>query len=471
MRFSKILFGTLLFVYASYADNQTSDLSAVLSGDLLPFTLSIEQSSFTLPNGLQTFAFATSGNKVLALAGRTNGLHGFDPGDNNFPPQLQNTTVFVIDFNEQAVYQRSLLDPLSGLNSFQIDALSVTAPGYRQFNDTLYVLGGYGVDTSSGQFTTKSLLTAINVQDAIEWVQNPSSSKLLSSSLLQVEDPVFQVTGGVLEITDAHSPFLLVFGQDFEGFYTTGSTGIYTEQVRAFKLVNDKNSLRVFAKDYKPQSDSYRRRDLNVVPRVKKKGKSYDFSYIALSGVFTETGGVWTVPVFIKADGSSYMPDPFNPSTFKQGMNNYNSAYLGLFSNASNQQYEVLLGGLGYETYDDGEFSTDSEIPFTNNVTILQIDSTDQITPYVSSSQYPVILSEFVNPGNPFLFGAGAVFVPASGVSIFPNKVISLDLLPKGRKVLLGHIIGGIASTLTNTNTRADSEASPYIFDVFLERY
>jgi hypothetical protein len=84
------------------------------------------------------------------------------------------------------------------------------------------------------------------------------------------------------------------------------------------------------------------------------------------------------------------------------------------------------------------------------------------------SSEYPVIASTGSNPGNPLLFGAGAQFFRASGLPSYGNGVLDLDQLGGSQPHVIGYIVGGIMSTLPNTNTQSDTAASPYIFKVML---
>jgi hypothetical protein len=84
------------------------------------------------------------------------------------------------------------------------------------------------------------------------------------------------------------------------------------------------------------------------------------------------------------------------------------------------------------------------------------------------SSEYPVIASTGSNPGNPLLFGAGAQFFRASGLPSYGNGVLDLDRLGGSQPHVIGYIVGGIMSTLPNTNTQSDTAASPYIFKVML---
>src|SRR5437016_26869 len=103
MKMLSVLLGCLVLVATSgwvssaIADNQTPTLSPILSSNNVPFRIQIEEASFSLPSGLQSYIVATNGGKWLLLAGRINGLHSFNNNSSNFPANTQNTTVFVVD--------------------------------------------------------------------------------------------------------------------------------------------------------------------------------------------------------------------------------------------------------------------------------------------------------------------------------------------------------------------------------------
>lgn len=460
----------LLLSSTLYGDNQTSTLSPVLPPTSLPFSVEIELSNLELPNGWHSGAFGTWGNKVVLLAGRTNGLHGFnnDPNVNNFPPSAQNNIVYVVDFNEQKVWQKSLNDPSSSLTQEQIDTLTVTSPQFYQSGKTLYITGGYGIDSATGTMGTKPTLSAIDVPGLIKWVISPKKKYSLAKSLRQTTHPLVQVTGGYMGQLGPHQPTLLIFGQNFTGLYRDNSNGQYTRQVRSFRIFDNGKEIYVAASKNQTTPDpAYRRRDLNVMP-VMLGGKSLPTpSYVALSGVFTETTGIWTVPVIISPEGKSSMANPDNPNTFKQAMNNYTSATAGLFSNSTEDMYLMLFGGITFGYFQNGMFETDSEIPFTNQVTTVKIDKNQDFTQYLMENEYPTILSTFSNPGNPLLFGAGAYFIQNDTLPVYRNGVLALDKILDG-PIVIGYIVGGIQSSLPNTLTNADSAASPYIFYVTL---
>lgn len=465
MRFRDKLFsiGITAFILATNnveGDNQTATLSPILSQELLPFSISIETASFNLPNGIHSGVFATHNGMWLFLAGRTNGMHGF--GVDPFPPLKQNTTALVVDFENQQVYSRELDDSTSGLSQDQIDTLSVTSPQFYQNGKTLYITGGYGIDSSTSEFGTKPVLTAIDVPNFIAWVIDPATAKPAAASVRQTTNSWIQVTGGFMACLDNHLSSLLIFGQNFKGTYTPESNGDYTQQVRRFQIIDDGKDLYVQQRNSEMPNSSYRRRDLNVVPIMKKNRQAY----VALSGVFTLTTGIWTVPVEIGADGSTFMADPNDVDTFKQGMNNYVSASASLYSPLTEDNYTVLLGGITYEYFNGSTFEKDDEFPFTSQVTTVKRDREGVYTQYLMDGQYPVILSTGSNPGNELLFGAGAFFIKAPGLPLYPNKVINFDKITS--PVVIGYIVGGIMSTLPNTNSQSDSTASPYIFQVIL---
>ncbi len=463
--------GSIIFALGAtsigFCDNQTPTTSPIFPSRHLPFQVVIEQEDFSLPNGLHSYACANYEGKWLLLAGRTNGMHTFNNNNNNFPPQKQNTVVYVVDPKKKKVWSKSLSDPTSDLTQKQIDTLSVTSPQNYQWKRTLFMSGGYGVDTHSGLFSTKCCFSTIDIPGLIHWVIDPYHKETAAQHILQHFDSFFQVTGGYMaRVNDDLS--LLIFGQNFQGYYLPESNGTYTQQVRKFYVNNDNQKIKVKDKEYGPTDPNYRRRDLNIVPVIDSNSSNSDrTAFVALSGVFTLSGGIWNVPVLISSEGVASMADPSSPNTFKQGMNNYASATVGLYSEKYSDMYTVLFGGISYGYFEDGDFMTDPEFPFINQVTTVKIDGKGQFKQYLMNGQFPVILSTCSNPGNPLLFGAGADFFLSDKVHTYENGVIKLDKIGD-EPVVLGYIVGGIQSTLPNTNVASDSSASAYIFKVTL---
>jgi hypothetical protein len=450
-----------LFSIAIFGQNQTEELSPVFPADSLPFTLDIEEASFQLPVGIQAYASAIYKGRWIFIGGRTNGLHGFDNVGNNFPPLFQNSTVYIVNPTTGSSHSRSLNELSSGLSITEIDELSTTACEFFQKGKTLYIVGGYGINRTTNQMETKSTLTAIDLGKLVQWVYHGRPS--LKKAIRQAVHPIFQVTGGALFQYSDKDPFLLMLGQNFIGLYRDNSNGIYTRQIRSFWLKEEGKSFSIHANVSKETSPDYRRRDLNIVPIIRNNRPAY----VAFAGVFTLEGGVWTVPITISPNGTSCEPDPHAPNTFKQAMNHYNCPTFSLYSKCSKETYVVFPGGISYGFFSGDTFETDEEIPFINQVTTIKIDKKGHYTQYLMDGQYPDIPSTGSNPGNQLLFGAEAQFFPAKAIPTFKNGVIALDHLPDS-PVVLGYIVGGIMSTLPNTNTASDSTASPYIFTVKL---
>lgn len=465
MLFNKSIFSVglaLLLATATSArgDNQTPTVFTPQSEEGLPFTISIEAAPFNLPSGIHSGVSATWDGKWLLFSGRTNGMHGF--GANPFPPSFQNITAYVVDFASQTVYSRDLNDTGSGLSQAQIDTLSVTSPQYSQNGKTLYITGGYGYDTESSTFGTKPVLTAVNVPEFMAWVMESPSAKPAAASIRQTTNSWVQVTGGYMSILDNHLSGLLIFGQNFTGVYTPSSNGDYTKQARRFQIIDNGTDLYVFQRDSEDPQDPYRRRDLNILPMMKQTQQAF----VALSGVFTTSDGIWTVPVEIDRNGSTYMPDPDDTETFKQGMNNYASATTTLYSPSTDSNYFLLLGGITFGYFDESTFETSTNFPFTNQVTTVKRDGDGSYNQFIMDEQYPVIESQGSNPGNELLFGAGAFFIKAQNLPLYPNNVINLDAITT--PTVIGYVVGGIMSTVPNTSASTDSTASPYIFPVTL---
>jgi hypothetical protein len=159
------------------------------------------------------------------------------------------------------------------------------------------------------------------------------------------------------------------------------------------------------------------------------------------------------------------MADPALPGTFKQAMNNYHSAKLGMYSDQTERMHEILFGGITLFDYDEAtqSFVRDDDFPFTNQITQVTIDSTGTYSQDLIG-EFPEILDP---EGNRLRFGANAEFFLADGVPTYDNGVIKLDELTE--PTLLGYIYGGIFSNAPHTRNvpGAVSGASNEIFEVF----
>lgn len=479
-----------------FGQNQTSYVTSPLPEDSLPFRVQIAVAPFSLPIGLQAYVSGLYKDEYVLLAGRTMGLHGFS-GD-TFPAISQNTSVFVLNLTTGATVSRSLTDPSSGLTQEQIDQLSATNVLFFQGDgsNTLYMVGGYGINSATGENETKSVLTAIDLPKLIQWVKGSSKSKSAAKCLRQVSHPLLQVTGGVMWQMNPHEPALLGLGQNFQGDYiNTTSNGEYTHQFRPFQILDTGSSLSVYPYPQPLPNPLYRRRDLNIVPALKKTGPSLKQYLVSFGGVFTpgDDFGAWTIPIEIQADGSSKSLDTSNPNTFAQGMNSYTCPNVGLFSEKTGDMYTLLFGGISF-LYSinggfyspGGSFCQDSGLGFTNDVTTIRIDASGNYQQYFMNATYPTIATTFGSCPAPtfpitcsnvtsqsspnLLFGASATFLQVPNLPYYPNSVVALDSLGS-KPVLLGYIVGGIASSAAETCSETggvDTQPSSIIFSVTL---
>jgi hypothetical protein len=182
--------------------------------------------------------------------------------------------------------------------------------------------------------------------------------------------------------------------------------------------------------------------------------------------VFTATDGAWTVPVNIDSNGQPSMADPNAPSTFKQAMNNYHSAKLGLYSQLADNMHSVLFGGITLQYFDDAtqSFVQDDAMPFSSQISQVNIDANGNY-----SQDYIGAFPALTDPEGKLLrFGAGAEFFLADGVPTYNNGVIKMDALSTTDPTTLGYIFGGIFSNAPHTRgvPGAVSGASNRIFEV-----
>jgi len=181
---------------------------------------------------------------------------------------------------------------------------------------------------------------------------------------------------------------------------------------------------------------------------------------VALAGVFYNGSGVWTVPVEIGSNGVPIMVDPnTNPDAFKQALQQYHSAKVGLYSQSDQEMTEILFGGISANTFDPAtsELTYDGNYGFTNQISAILRDS--------SGNYFQEFIGAFPEiedgSGNLLYLGASAEFFLAEGVDILGSGIIDLDALTGA--TTLGYIFGGIAADQPNFG---NSVASSYIFEV-----
>ncbi|MDG2384772.1 MAG: hypothetical protein P8N76_24095 [Pirellulaceae bacterium] len=454
------------------AQNQTETFSPVSRWNR-DYQISVSSHSMNDADvpGLQSFVAGAYDEHWVILAGKTGGQHDFESG---------NRSAWVINPVTKSVWGRELTDPQSGLSQHAIDSLSSSNAQSYQRGQTLFISGGYVYETQVDNFVTYNDLTAVDLPELIEWVKTPGT-QLPSNAILQTEgaigsgtdydDGFFQVTGGGMFEVDGTTQ--LVFGQIFNGPYGgDGSYQKYTSQIRVFDVDYDHatGSLGYSNATVHPAGGDptqFRRRDLNTFPVLSKDvltGED-ELSGVALSGVFFEGNGLWTVPVEISPMGVPSMVNPASdPSVFKQAMNGYESAKMGLYSTTTGEMTEVLFGGItGNEFVDDpasGNLVYKSSFPYTNQISAVTIDSEGEYSQeYVGD--FPFLQGPV---DGPWLFGANGEFFPSADVALLEGDIIDLDSLTE--RTVIGFIYGGIASGSPDGGFGGNSIASSQVFVV-----
>ena len=284
----------LLIVIASFAQNK------------YPFQLTLEPAFMNGFAGLQSYAWAQDGDLLLLIGGRKDGLHRRQPFA-AFNKQFNNTDLIVIDFKNEKVWSKSVVDlPASIAEQLQ----STNMQFYQQANQ-LVLIGGYGYSETAKNHITHPALITIQVKELINAIIKDNNT---SSFINQLNDERMAVTGG--RLNQLNNTYFLVGGQRFTGRYNPmgpdhgpGFTQEYTNQIRQFQLKKNKNSISI--ENYKAITDSsFHRRDYNLLMQLDKDGKEM---LTIFSGVFQYKKDVpFTTLIDIKKDSFNEV-EGFNP--------------------------------------------------------------------------------------------------------------------------------------------------------------
>jgi hypothetical protein len=461
-----------LLVSPALAENQTPTTSPIVVGENnLPYEIRLRRvdTPRKLPT-LQAFASGQHDGLWVLIGGRTNGLHDFtDDPLKNFPPSEQNRRIWVIDPVTWKTWSRPLGD--SHLSIDQIDQLSATAYEHVQSNGVLYVVGGYGYSRTVKDFKTFPTLTALDLAKIIDWVREPAGSPDLANLIRQTAHEALRITGGQMTIIGDRT--ILAFGQDFDGGYGSPDfKQLYSGQVRSFRIVDTGKKISI--EDVRriprtPDFTNFRRRDLPMVPIIDTSDGAPKNKAVALAGVFTLTDGIFTVPVEIDGAGRPTQANPNLPGTFKQGMNGYDCANIGLYSKSTEATHTILFGGISYIYYSrkQSEFVEDSNIPFINQITSIVRNRNGKYRQYLLDAEFPAVVGP---EGQRFRFGAEAAVFMHPGIPTTGNGLVDLEALRRiavnARSHVLGYIFGGIAAEKPNFGR---SVASNEVFEIIHE--
>ena len=412
------------------------------------FKYSVEITAVDFPGlpGLHSFAFAQHEGKWLIVGGRRDGVHPRQPF-NAFPPSQNNTSLYVFDVNTKQLWSA----PLSGLPAGLEEQLQSANMNFLQREDTLYVIGGYAYSASANDHISFPNLSTIQVSSLIHAIVQGTA---ISSCFKQISDERFAVAGG--QLGKIGNRFYLVGGHRFDGRYNpmghSTFTQTYTSQVRSFEINNSGNLLSI--SNYNALTDAVhlRRRDYNLLPQIFPDGTQ---GYTISSGVFQPNADLpYLYPVDVKENG-------IIPHTgFNQYLSNYHSAKASLFDSAKQEMYSIFFGGISQYNFTGENLVQDNQVPFIKTVSLLTRSADGKFREY----KLPVELPGFL--------GAGAEFIANSPLPHTASEIIRLDRI-EADEILLGHIYGGINSTIKNAfsiNNSGATSAGTAIYSVKLKK-
>ncbi len=399
--------------------------------------------------GLQSYAWAKSGNKILLIGGRTDGLHRRQPFA-SFNKKYNNTDLIVLDIKTEKVWKK----PVTELSAAIAEQLQSTNMNFYQQQNDLIVIGGYGYSETKRDHITHPALLKIKVKEMIEGIIN---NKDITSFITQLTDERMAVTGG--HLNKLGNLFYLVGGQRFDGRYNPhgpdhgpGFSQEYTNQIRKFSITEKDGKITI--ENYTAVTDTalLHRRDYNLLNQYDDKGREMLTIY---SGVFQyEKDLPYTTLVDITTNNHSEVEN------FNQQFNHYHSATLPAYDKNKKTLYAIFFGGIAQKYVDaSGSVKTDNDVPFVKHISVVERNA-NGIKEYLLPEQ----LSGY--------FGAAAEFVPADETLFSNNGILQLE--KTGTKSLLaGYIIGGIDSRAPNvfwSNQAEPSRASPVIWKVYLSK-
>ena len=466
----------------------------------IPYQLRLERIDSPDFPGLHSMIYATYNGKLILMAGRLNGMHGF-PGQNratanpSFPPDTKNTKAFLIELATGKVLAQADVTKLPASVVQQLTATNTqfltkdTSIGGNTVS-TLFVVGGYGYQ-GRGMATLDQVM-ALPLPDLVKAIEgNEIDADFARNSVFVGNHPALAITGGDLELMNDN--FLLIFGHKFHGVYSTGG-GVaqqeYSSSVREFIFKgffpgeenSSTGSLQVVSVGQLPfinperpveYTEEYHRRDLTIRPVLSPDGKA---RIAALGGVFKPgqmAGYVHPVYIWSAADKANFNLDVDTSTT--QWMSQYKVATVPIYSALEKAMYTTFFAGISQYYWKDGKLQRDEPnfnvdpvidgLPFINTISTLKVTNTGSAQYLHDGQLFPPRGTEPTCGGQtaPYL-GAETLFVFADGVAD-EHGVIQLDTIED--RTVVGYLVGGIAAVAPYPNEMTC--ASPTYYRVTIE--
>lgn len=441
----QLIFGIGILSLISCTSSDTLKEETKPVGDAIEqeFVIALEKlSSPDLPYVQSSAVGVTEDGQYVFIGGRKEGFHGLESDTSTFSKKYANQTISIIDF---ANFTSSGLAITSSSDSLLAKQMMSTNMLYYQQGDTLFLVGGYGIRKTEDENAnyTFPFLTALSISKLVDCVR--AHLDPVQAKLFRIEDPYFQVTGG--EMLKIGGYYYLVMGQNYEGSYSLGLTGKYTEAFRRFSLNKD-----TFSDTLSVINPEFHRRDLNVTRLIDRENELIG----VYGGVFTDKGNGWQKPIYFTSDGS-YVID-----TLKQLTNQYNSAKLNIYNASINRNTIVMLGGIGQYQYDEAiktweDGDQGAKLPFVNSIT--QMVYQDGV-----SQQFTQIPPE--QPVMPSFIGASATMILNPDLELSTGVVDWSKLSSDTTE--LGVLFGGISSMKPTSSSIYPTSLNKSIYKVSL---
>lgn len=382
--------------------------------------------------GVQSFAVGKSGDELLLIGGRLDGLHRRQPWA-SFDAAGHNNQLIVLNLVTKQQWKKSV----SELPAYLSDQLKATNHCATQVGDSLYLVGGYGISSAKNDHITFPSAIALSVPATIQAIKNQQ----VSEQLFQViPHENFAVTGGQLQTIGR--TFYLVGGHRFDGRYNpqNGPSFVqtYTNQVRQFTW-GSRPEFNIITNE-----ELLHKRDFNLVKVFDQFGAA---SFLACSGVFQ-----------VDADLPHQFATSISPTLhvarvadFRQLINQYECPDVNLYDTITKTNHVLFFGGIA-QFYDSlGVLVQDDDVPFTQHISVLRYENGR-----ARESIHPTKM--------PQLFGAGTAFVPL-------QERVDWNATSLDSPIKLGYLVGGIQSSAKNIfwiNEGKESAAVPTIYSVSL---
>jgi len=462
------------------------ETKATVEADV-PYQLKLKRLDGDNFPGLHSMIYATHGDKLILMAGRINGLHGFPTQSEakekpSFPIDKKNDYAYLIELATGKVLAQA---DVTNLPSNIAQQLTATNTQFTVANNVLYVAGGYAYTPNGNSMLILEQVMAVNLDDLAEAITNNTlNSDFAAQSIYVGSDSALAITGGAFEYAESigSESFLMIFGHRYDGLYSpSGGTAEqeYSQTVRQFNLKLgasgtqsgkptgsiDVELMGIYPpiSRSEPKVEEYHRRDLTILPLLTPSGDSAHIA--ALGGVFKPGQMAGFVnPVFISGDNSE-QADSISlevDKTITQYMSQYKVATVPVYSQKAQTVYATFFAGISQYYWQDGKLKHDTPnfnitppidgLPFINSVSTLKMSED-------SSGQYLHNTESFPPKGMeprcgtaqsiaPYL-GAETVFVPTPEIknsqqNTLKTNMIFLDTLDQ--PTVVGYLVGGIAS-------------------------